>query len=512
MSVFDVFIESGDDTDGECNEEPVYLPNHSRAQTAPTNPSTDSHSSLTEKSPLKSVASGAMPSLFPTHPNQHAFGEYILDGGRADTFGASSKITRIKPGVSLAEKKNAKQQQKQKKKRKKKGAKVEQKNAKAASDLTAQDTSTRNSSKGTGSEKPSLPPPQYICKICNIPGHFIYMCPQKSKKKSRKSNKAKASGDNSVHNRRAPPRKIVKQDCIFWAKGSCQNGSKCMFSHDKEPDCGKVVCKYHISGSCMKGDACSYSHNLKLLPCRFFHRSVRGCQHGLLGGDACKFSHDPLTPATTAYLDEQEQAELADTRMPTDVPDADTTAPVLRPWADEDETPPQETDTAAPLLRPWADNDDAPLSAPAIDEATKPQSNQPAVEEARPTDDLTALSVYGNTWAVPSSSQAPTHGLLQPPRRAHAMVTADLHPEFTAGTESTYSEPDATGVPQTKRKREADDNAARSTPAYNAAVSTYFEPPARSAEMCISAELQSKRAREGDVTATQTLPGISMAG
>ena len=44
--------------------------------------------------------------------------------------------------------------------------------------------------------------------------------------------------------------------CRFYALGSCQNGSKCTFLHEKNAG----VCHFYLEGSCKFGTFCQFKH------------------------------------------------------------------------------------------------------------------------------------------------------------------------------------------------------------------------------------------------------------
>lgn len=246
MSVFDIFVDSCDEDDENKSTYMGYSSTDINTHKDEGTSASDPRPSRTQARPI-SPNKYSVPSLFPTYPHPHAFGEYILDGGRADTFGSVSKKDRT-PGMRQADSLNScKFPPKKIRKKKTKGDRVDTKNSNAGN----HNGSSLNPASIKNGNHANLPPPKYVCKICNIPGHYIQKCPNKPKrthsKKSAKNSKLRKNAGGS------PTKKVVKQDCIFWAKGSCQNGDKCTFSHDKEPACGDVVCKFHISGNCVKG-------------------------------------------------------------------------------------------------------------------------------------------------------------------------------------------------------------------------------------------------------------------
>ena len=54
----------------------------------------------------------------------------------------------------------------------------------------------------------------------------------------------------------------------------CEQGKKCVFSHDceviKKPD----LCKFYLLSTCTKGLACPYYHDILLTPCLYDTRSI----------------------------------------------------------------------------------------------------------------------------------------------------------------------------------------------------------------------------------------------
>ncbi|KAK7030734.1 hypothetical protein R3P38DRAFT_3266466 [Favolaschia claudopus] len=97
--------------------------------------------------------------------------------------------------------------------------------------------------------------------------------------------------------------------CLFFIKGICNQGEKCIYSHI-EPDSSNIkLCHFFARGLCKSGDKCLYSHSqldssdVKL--CHFFARGL--CKNG----DACSYFHDKSDsiPAETLTLqDESEEA------------------------------------------------------------------------------------------------------------------------------------------------------------------------------------------------------------
>ncbi|KAJ3159561.1 hypothetical protein HDU86_001570 [Geranomyces michiganensis] len=79
--------------------------------------------------------------------------------------------------------------------------------------------------------------------------------------------------------------------CQYWAQGACTYGTACQFSHAAESVARP--CRFFKSGSCHRGADCIWSHDLQIEPCIFHHlkKHIGGCKKG----DACPFSHEPMT-------------------------------------------------------------------------------------------------------------------------------------------------------------------------------------------------------------------------
>ncbi|KAI8587211.1 hypothetical protein BDZ88DRAFT_398913, partial [Geranomyces variabilis] len=80
--------------------------------------------------------------------------------------------------------------------------------------------------------------------------------------------------------------------CQYWAQGHCKQGTACQYSHAAETVAARP-CRFFKSNSCHRGANCIWSHDLQAEPCIFHHlkQHIGGCRKG----DACPFSHDPMT-------------------------------------------------------------------------------------------------------------------------------------------------------------------------------------------------------------------------
>eukprot|EP00038_Savillea_parva_P019674 m.28327 g.28327 ORF g.28327 m.28327 type:complete len:537 (-) comp4509_c0_seq1:139-1749(-) len=208
--------------------------------------------------------------------------------------------------------------------------------------------------------KCKIPPSNYVCHICNQPGHWIQDCEQR-KQQCATCNRhyrgathcphCNADTDNAdgtegtMETQNAATRKRRQQQpaspavqrpaCKFWARGSCKSGADCKFKHEPHTDLALVVCRFHRASSCLKGDACLYSHDLKLLPCRFFHSDTGStCPQG----NACRFSHDALTDAQRDFLDAWNNSQQHPPTPPANpLPHDTVTDPPTVPWFAPDE-------------------------------------------------------------------------------------------------------------------------------------------------------------------------------
>jgi hypothetical protein len=134
--------------------------------------------------------------------------------------------------------------------------------------------------------------------------------------------------------------------CNTWAcEGYCQQGERCVYSHDLPPACCKkgspcfkyvtmgecdkepckysheftlkpkhptphsipVICHFEVSGSCVKGDWCEFDHDIKhKVTCRFWRWGR--CEHS---DEQCRFAHqivdgDTLEPVPLSNEEEEE--------------------------------------------------------------------------------------------------------------------------------------------------------------------------------------------------------------
>ncbi|XP_064177419.1 uncharacterized protein LOC135247643 [Anguilla rostrata] len=83
--------------------------------------------------------------------------------------------------------------------------------------------------------------------------------------------------------------------CKYFLRGTCVRGDQCNFEHATNVKM-MAVCKFYVQGYCTK-DPCIYMH--EEFPCRFFHTGTTCYQ-----GDACRFSHEPLTDLTRELLEQ----------------------------------------------------------------------------------------------------------------------------------------------------------------------------------------------------------------
>lgn len=82
-------------------------------------------------------------------------------------------------------------------------------------------------------------------------------------------------------------------------------GDDCPFSHDFVPQKRPELCKFYIMSFCERGATCIYYHGD--WPCKFFH-VFKSCSQG----DACRFSHQPLTDETRPLLEKVNACVLFD--------------------------------------------------------------------------------------------------------------------------------------------------------------------------------------------------------
>lgn len=102
--------------------------------------------------------------------------------------------------------------------------------------------------------------------------------------------------------------------CHFFVEGRCQKGDKCTFSHNLQLNPKKYeICKFYLNGFCSKGDKCFFMHSE--FPCKFYHRvNYRTGQKKseCTNGEACRFSHEPITNVLLKEAFEKYLAETGD--------------------------------------------------------------------------------------------------------------------------------------------------------------------------------------------------------
>eukprot|EP00037_Helgoeca_nana_P010434 m.91789 g.91789 ORF g.91789 m.91789 type:complete len:747 (+) comp20203_c0_seq1:164-2404(+) len=173
----------------------------------------------------------------------------------------------------------------------------------------------------------AVPTAGYVCKLCGVAGHYVEHCEKAKTQTPRPPQKPRTPGET---NRNTTAKHPVRPECKFWARGSCQKGDKCPFSHDRSMELGEIICRFHVSGNCLKGDTCPYSHDLKLLPCRFFHG-----KNGRCGRPGCPFSHGAITDGQRLYLDQLEARQSDRAAAVTSPPPKPEQ--IVAPWAADDD-------------------------------------------------------------------------------------------------------------------------------------------------------------------------------
>jgi hypothetical protein len=71
-----------------------------------------------------------------------------------------------------------------------------------------------------------------------------------------------ANGDNCKfpHIEQMQMQNNKNRTCKFFAKGNCNKGDACAFSHEQPLPKDQIQCRFDQSSSCNKGDECEFMH------------------------------------------------------------------------------------------------------------------------------------------------------------------------------------------------------------------------------------------------------------
>ena len=147
------------------------------------------------------------------------------------------------------------------------------------------------------------PPLGYICRLCNVAGHYIRHCPialeqakakakAKAKTKTKAKAKAKAKKEKKIMEKKmARPTRVHEDGIERFVPPSGYLCVRCKIAGHYVNECPLIekrnkkaethqgprpLCDFFLKGACLKGEACPFSHDLSREPCRFYHLHVAG--------------------------------------------------------------------------------------------------------------------------------------------------------------------------------------------------------------------------------------------
>ena len=145
--------------------------------------------------------------------------------------------------------------------------------------------------------KTSTPPSDYICSLCNVPGHWIQQCELKRKKRKKNENHIHVPGvdpskqdiDRAREMQKIKPpkcfcgqpsrlKKVKKSSSgedsraigkyFFFCNKAKFDETKCRFARPAEdeikPKKERICTFFAKTGFCKKGDKCMFSHNVEV--------------------------------------------------------------------------------------------------------------------------------------------------------------------------------------------------------------------------------------------------------